>query len=121
MKIKVKSGEISYQPGIGAYTCKIEAISPQTTQYGDSFLITVEIIQPVTEAGKFWSFFLSQRCSPRSKLGQLIGACGIDLDSLIGQEFELDALMGKTFNCVVVRSAAGFAKPANFFSVVPPF
>jgi len=121
MRIKVKSGEVSYQPEVGAYTCRVEAISPQTTQYGDSFLITVEIVHPEAEAGKFWSFFLSQRCSPRSKLGQLIQASGVDLGSLVGQEFELDSLIGKTFNCVIIRSTAGFAKPANFFSVVPPF
>lgn len=84
----------------GLYPAVLRKIFPVSNQYGDSFRMNFEITQnmgPVT-AGTMVSGMVSAMLTPKSKLQRWIKLLGGN-DIQIGQDFDIDILVGRP--CVV--------------------
>lgn len=112
-KVIVKSGEGFFQPDPGVHLVQIIGIEEIETAYGLAFRVKVE--GPKWN-GETWGFVVSPRCSPRSKLGQLMIAAGVDLEKLIGKEVDVkDLLLGKQVH-ILVDKRGDWSRPVSFFS-----
>ena len=102
MKLPWKSGDTGYIPSTGIKEVTIMGIKEEETKYGPSLLVQFN------DGEGLFGLWFSPRLSPKSNLGKLVMAAGIQPQ--VGQEFDLDSLVGKKIKLLITKTPNGFPK-----------